>query len=69
MYNFVKLLNDRQALLSKDGTFFVASQSLRGPQEVLVFPATADGKIIDWSEVDGGRGYTLASFMEENVTR
>lgn len=69
MYNLVKMLSDRQALVSKDGTFFVASQSLHGLQEVLVFPATASGEITDYYETDGERGITLERFMQKNVIR
>jgi hypothetical protein len=69
-YNFVRLVNNHQALLSKGLSYFVASFSdrpLTGP-EVMVFPATIDGKITDWDEVDGGRDYhSLQDFLTENV--
>ena len=74
MYNLVKMLNHRQALVSKNGTFFVASESapsefLPGlvPLETLVFPANAEGQITDWFEVDGERGMTLERFLHLNV--
>lgn len=70
MYQFVRTLNDRQALLSKDNEHFIASYAdvpFSGP-EVLVFPATVTGEVTDWLEVDGGRGYgSLESFLAENV--
>jgi hypothetical protein len=71
MYQFVRNLNDRQALIRKGfGSYFVASFSdvpFSGP-EVLVFPASIDGEITDWGEVDGGRGYrSLQDFLTENV--
>lgn len=70
-YKFIQHLNTRQALITKNREFFVASFSdvpFSGP-EVLVFPANRDGKITDWGEVDGGRGYkSLSEFLHENVT-
>jgi hypothetical protein len=66
MYNFVKNLNFRQALLQKGDEYFVASfadVSCSGP-EVLVFPADSSGQITDWLEVDGGKGfYSLEEFL------
>lgn len=38
--------------------------------EVLVFPARADGTIVDFYEVDGGRGYSsLSQFLDENTKK
>lgn len=70
-YNFVRTLNERQALLSRNGEFFVASESVPGlvATETLVFPANADGEITDWLEVDGEKGMTLERFMRLNVIR
>lgn len=70
MYQFVRTLNGRQALLSKGNEHFIASFANvygSGP-EVLVFPATAAGEVSDWLEVDGGRGYrSLQEFLTEHV--
>jgi hypothetical protein len=74
MYEFVKRLNDRQVLVKKTskcfGDYFVVSFAdvpFSGP-EVLVFPATSDGKIINWIEIDGGRDYSsLEMFLAEKV--
>ena len=68
-YTFVRQINDRQALLSRNGEFFVASESVPGTvaTETLVFPANAEGEITDWMEVDGKRGMTLESFLQKNV--
>ena len=68
-YNFVRLINERQALITRNGEFFVASQSVPGfvVTETLVFPANAEGKITDWMEVDGERGMTLERFLHLNV--
>lgn len=69
-YKFIRTISESQALISKMGKFFVASYSdvpFSGP-EVLVFPSDSSGKIMDWGEVDGGRGYqSLESFLAENV--
>ena len=70
MYQFVRTLNDRQALLSKDNEYFIASFADvygSGP-EVLVFPATEDGRVSDSGEVDGGRGYrSLQDFLNKHL--
>ena len=70
MYEFVKRLNDRQVLVKKTSDYFVVSFAdvpFSGP-EVLVFPATSDGKIINWIEIDGGRDYSsLEMFLTEKV--
>ena len=68
-YNFVRTLNERQVLLTRDGQFFVASESVPGivATETLVFPANADGQITDWCEVDGAKGMKLESFLRLNV--
>lgn len=68
MYKFIRLVNNRQALLTKEGKHFIASfadVAGSGP-EVLVFPATASGEVFDYLEVDGGRGYrSLQEFLNE----
>lgn len=67
-YRMVKFLNPDKAVLEKNGKWFVASFAdipYSGP-EVLVFPSTEDGRIEDWSEVDGRRGLNnLAEFLCE----
>ncbi|MEI6801226.1 MAG: hypothetical protein WCO04_18725 [Pseudomonadota bacterium] len=66
MYTLIKFLSVNQAVLEKNGKTYVASFAdvqYSGP-EVLVFKSNPDGEILDWSEVDGGRGYTsLQQFL------
>lgn len=70
-YKFVKFLSMDKAVLSKNDEYFVvsfSSLSFAGP-EVLVFPADKNGSIVDWGEIDGGRGYkSLAEFITEKCT-
>ena len=65
-YNVVKFITMDQVLLQHRNAYFVASFAdvpHSGP-EVLVFPSDSEGKITDWIEVDGGRGYeSLADFI------
>lgn len=67
-YNFSKFVGMDKAVLTKNGSYFLASfsdVSWSGP-EVLVFPADKNGSVLDWGEVDGGRGYqSLADFLSE----
>jgi len=65
MYTLVKFLSMNQAVLQKNGKTYVASFSdVYTEPEVLVFKSNPDGEILDWSEVDGGRGYTsLQQFL------
>jgi len=72
MYQFVKTLNVRQALLQKNGEHFVASfaEVPFSGTEVLVFPADENGEVTDWLEVDGGSHYaSLNQFLNENLSR
>jgi len=72
MYQFVKTLNVRQALLQKGRDYFVASYANVPPSgpEVLVFPADENGEVTDWLEVDGGSHYaSLNQFLNENLSR
>jgi len=59
-----------KAVLERNGKTYVASFSnvpYSGP-EVLVFPATPNGSITDWMEVDGGPGYTsLQDFLSQAI--
>lgn len=66
-YQYLRKLTPSRALLCKDGRLFVASYSTILGAEVLVFPSNPVGEVTDWTEVDGGRGYTLSSFLAENV--
>lgn len=68
-YQFLRKLSPSKALLCKDGRLFVASYSVFGNlPEVLVFHSNPVGEVTNWSEVDGGYGYTsLASFLIENI--
>jgi len=67
-YRLIKFLDMDRAVLKRNGKTYVASFADvhgSGP-EVLVFPATTNGTITDWSEVDGGRGYTsLQDFLSQ----
>lgn len=65
-YNFVRTINDRQVLLVRNNGFFIASQSMSGIVETLVFRSNAVGVITDWNEIDGASG-TLKEFMDSNV--
>jgi inosine/xanthosine triphosphate pyrophosphatase family protein len=69
-YKLVKFLSTYKAILEQNGNTYVASFAdvpYSGP-EVLVFPATAEGSITDWSEVDGGRGYSsLQDFLSQEL--
>jgi inosine/xanthosine triphosphate pyrophosphatase family protein len=70
MYQIVRALNDHEALLYKDQSYFVASFAVVpfSGSEVLVFPATINGKITDSLDVDGGRGYhSLQEFLDQHV--
>lgn len=69
MYSFVRNLNERQNLIAKNGKYFVASYAnVNDEPEVLVFEANANGKIENWLEVDGGRGYkSITEFMNKCV--
>ena len=71
MYQFVKTLNVRQALLQKGSDYYVASfANTCDGSEVLVFPADENGEVTDWLEVDGGRNYaSLNQFLNENLGR
>ena len=70
-YKLVKFVNFDKALLTKNSEYFLASfanPSDFGP-EVLVFPSDVAGNIVDWGEVDGGRGYkSLSEFITEKCT-
>ena len=72
----VKHLNERQVLvLDDDGDHYVVSESMTevsqyiGCKEVLVFPAATNGRISDWSEVDGERGVGLKEFLPKLLER
>lgn len=66
-YKFIHFTNNRQALIMKDGCTYIASFSdSLGQPEVLVFPCDGEGKITNWSETDGGRGYaSIDEFLIE----
>lgn len=68
MYTLVKFLNVNKAILRYCGETYVASFAdvgWSGP-EVLVFKSDVDGNILDYIEVDGGRGYTsLQQFLSQ----
>lgn len=70
-YKLVKFLSMDKAVLENQNKYYVASFSdvpITGP-EVLVFPADLFGYIMDYGEVDGGRGYkSLAEFIIEKCT-
>ncbi len=68
MYTLVKFLNINKAIISHSGETYLASFAdvkSSGP-EVLVFKSDVDGNVLDYIEVDGGRGYTsLQQFLSE----
>ena len=72
----VKHLNERQVLVLDDaGEHYVVSESAAeasqyiGGKEVLVFPALTNGRIADYSEVDGERGVGLEEFLPKLLKR
>lgn len=70
-YKLARFVNFDKALLIKNSEYFLASFSNppSGGPEVLVFPSDVGGNVVDWGEVDGGRGYNnLAEFIAEKCT-
>jgi len=67
-YKLLRHLTSDKAILENSSELFLASFSdvlFSGGPEVLVFPCDAYGKVTDWSEVDGGRGYkSLQAFLD-----
>ncbi len=67
-YMMVKRLNSNQSLMSKNGSYFVASQSIwQSILEVCVFHATEKGEITNWNEVEGHSGIMLIHFIRQFV--
>ncbi len=73
MVEFVKRLNERQALVKDRGDYYLVTQSktyipvyheFEKPEpEVLVFPCNAEGVVANWLEVNGERGATLDEYL------
>ena len=78
MIQLVKKLNERQALVKENSSYYLVSQSRKfeAPQndfftykvilpepEVLVFPCDSDGRVSEWAEVNGERGTTLEKYL------
>ena len=53
---------DNKAHVKYNGKYYIVSDN---GMETLIFPSNREGKIIDWSEVGGGRGYTLSEVLED----
>ena len=73
MVEYVKHLNERQALVRENSDYYLVSQSRvyapvfheyqESDPEVLVFPCNAEGVVLEWMEVNGERGATLDEFL------
>lgn len=79
MIQLIKKLNERQALVKENNSYYLVSQSREPPKldpqvfgnlasylaepEVLVFPCDSDGLVSEWNEVNGERGVTLDNFL------
>ena len=70
MVEFIKKLNERQALVKENDKYYMVSQSrelvgmVYPPElEVAVFPCSSDGTVTKWFEVNGERGTTLEEFL------
>lgn len=68
-YSIVRRLNETRLLAVNGENHYVisyaSSERTFGDEEVLVFPATPEGEITSWLEVDGRRGYNLERFVQE----
>lgn len=69
-YKIIKFIGIDKALLLHDYKYFLASFAdvpYAGP-EVLVFPSNENGEVLEWIEVDGGRGFrTLEEFLTSGI--
>ncbi len=78
MIQLIKKLNERQALVKENSSYYLVSQSRKFevPQndfftyklippepEVLVFPCDSEGRVSEWAEVNGERGTTLEKYL------
>ena len=51
-----------KAHVKHNGQYYVVSDN---GMETLIFPSDTQGNITNWSEVGGGRGYTLSEVLED----
>lgn len=53
---------DNKAHVEYKGKFYIVSDN---GMETLIFPSNREGKVTNWGEVGGGRGYTLDEVLED----
>jgi hypothetical protein len=72
MIKFIKNLNERQSLINYNNRYFLVSESKPNSivrTETLVFECDANGKILDWTEVDGEIGVKIGDFLPRLLER
>jgi hypothetical protein len=72
MIKFIKNLNERQSLINYNNRYFLVSESKPNSivrTETLVFECDVNGKILDWTEVDGEIGVKIGDFLPRLLER